>query len=199
MKPRALRLLAILSFIAGIACIAASFSGITGAVIFEGLGDNFVSAIGIAFIVVGAILVSYTESEAYQARESKLRQIVGESRYEHLSEKDKIAYNKSYRRHIEAEERRRHKSQREILSPEKGVLDIKRTNHFNRVIRGYNERSLDRAIKKIGTGMGKEEKLDDGDWSIRVSKGDRIIYDRKKDGTIILKDLILDDEYSRRV
>lgn len=183
----------------GIFFLLNASSSITGLIIAEEISAGASSILGIVFIAVGIALFSYREGESYEIRESKLRSILGNYRYEKLSEKDRIAYNKAYRRHLEAEERREYKNRNSSSDhATENHLHVVRTDQFERATRGHDEGAIERAINKIGTGLGKEEKLKHlPGHSIRVSKGGRIIYDKKKDGTIELRDYLPSHNYAR--
>lgn len=191
--------------IIGSACIAlgiffllvSASSFLTGAVIGERGSSVAVSIGGLAFIVAGIVLFSSgDEREAYETRESRLAKLAG-GRYERLSEHEQITYNKALRRHDGAVERRNlHALAGKSENPLPRII---KTMRFEKAIRNHDEAAIERAIRKIGTGLGKEEKLKhDAAYSIRVSKGGRIIYDRRDDGTVVLEDYLPAHQYARR-
>jgi len=58
-------------------------------------------------------------------------------------------------------------------------LKVISSKRFERSIRRQPKEEIDRALEKLGTGLANEEYLKYSDkWSIRVSKGGRILYDR---------------------
>lgn len=197
MELRGLRLLALVFFSLGIWSIAVYASiGITGAVISETAGSRVISITGLAFMVIGLIILSLNEQYIYHDRESRLRDIIGHHKYDSLSKEDRKAANNTYRRHEELEGKR---SAYET-SREKSLenLDVIRTEHFERAVRNHNPELIQRAIEKIGTGKGKEEKLTNGSgYSVRVSKGGRIIFG-KKGRKIELLDYLPNHEYTRK-
>ena len=57
-------------------------------------------------------------------------------------------------------------------------VNLEPTEKFTKSIRRHNLADINAAIRKIGTGKGKEERLKGGDgYSIRVSKGGRVLFD----------------------
>lgn len=179
----------------GIVVLLSAVPPFTGAVIGAASSSAIASLFGLAFIVAGIILLSSGEErEAYEARESKLRKLVGE-RYEHLPEREQIAHNKAFRRHEEA------MKWRSLHAPaehhEQHLPRIIRTTRFEKAIQDHDEAAIERAIGKIGTGLGRAEKLKhQRGYSIRVSKGGRIIYDRTSNGSIKLQDYLPDHRYA---
>ncbi|MBS3089691.1 DUF308 domain-containing protein [Candidatus Pacearchaeota archaeon] len=177
MYLRTPKTLGILSLIAGTLFLLNVFTSITGFVIADNI-EGAVSILGMAFIALGIVLISYSESEAYHQRESVLRKMIGEEKYEELPERDKYVVNRSHRRHIKAEERREYNRQRELARKEKEELHIIRTENFERAIQGHNHSEIERAINKISKGLGKQERLKHlPGLSIRVSRRGRILYE----------------------
>lgn len=197
MKKRMLRLFGLILSVIGILIILVnSAMSVTGAVILDSFAGQSVSILGLVCIIMGIILLSFSESSSYETRESKLRQILGDKRYESLSEKDKIAVNKAYRRHEELEDRRENYAQSQL--ERSSNVHVIRTEHFERAIRNHDPDIIQKAIDKIGTGKGKEEKLSNGaGYSVRVTKGGRIIFD-KIGGKIELLDYLPKHEYKKR-
>jgi len=77
-------------------------------------------------------------------------------------------------------------------------VEIIRTKSFNRSVRGH-EGEAKNAIAKIGTGMGGEHKLITGDYSIRATKGARVVFAYNKNHTeATLKRYLSAHEYDRR-
>jgi hypothetical protein len=50
------------------------------------------------------------------------------------------------------------------------------SSRFERTARDANPEKLKEALRKIGTGQGKEEKLSDGRYSLRVTGRDRLLF-----------------------
>jgi Txe/YoeB family toxin of Txe-Axe toxin-antitoxin module len=79
-----------------------------------------------------------------------------------------------------------------------GLENMIKTKHFNKSVKGYEKRLIERAMSKIGTGLGNEEPLKgyENMWSIKATKGARLIFE--KDGDIItLIDYLPSHEYDR--
>jgi Txe/YoeB family toxin of Txe-Axe toxin-antitoxin module len=63
-----------------------------------------------------------------------------------------------------------------------GLVKIIRTERFEKSIKKQSKEDIERALKKLGTGLANEERLKYEDkWSIRVNKGARTLYDRTPD------------------
>ena len=83
---------------------------------------------------------------------------------------------------------------------EKEVLE---TEHFKRAVRKHDLNAIRRAIEKIGTGLGNEEKLKlsgRGLYSIRASRGGRVIFEKdyaKGKEIVRLVDYLPAHEYNR--
>ena len=78
-----------------------------------------------------------------------------------------------------------------------GLENMIKTRRFNKSVEGYEE-AVERAMSKIGTGLGNEHLLKGykNMWSIKATKGARLIF--KKDGNIItLIDYLPSHEYGR--
>jgi hypothetical protein len=153
-------------------------------------------AFGLGLMIIGFILLSYQTGFDYSKREQKLKEIL-EERYDRLSEADKIANNKSYRKHLEKIQRQ----EKEIDTGETsdGGYRIIRTKRFMRDIRRHDPDIIQRAIEKIGTGLANEERLKGrDDWSIRTTQAGRIIFDRDEGTkTAKLKRYTPSHEYDR--
>ena len=68
-----------------------------------------------------------------------------------------------------------------------GGNSVVATRTFMKDIKRHNIGSINEALMKIGTGKGREERLGHlKGYSIRVTKGGRIIYDRQN-GDVVLK------------
>lgn len=81
---------------------------------------------------------------------------------------------------------------------ERGLRTIIRTKNFEKAIKGHNMEEIERAVSKIGTGLGREEKLKrEEDYSIRTSKGGRIIYRYANQHIVELKDYTPAHDYKR--
>mgnify|MGYP001591357399 CR=1 FL=1 len=78
-------------------------------------------------------------------------------------------------------------------------ITIIETPRFQRAIKKHDVDSIRKAIAKIGTGKGKEEKIQDGrGYSIRESKGGRIIFEYKPDHSVVLLDYSPGSKHYRR-
>jgi len=76
-------------------------------------------------------------------------------------------------------------------------LPIIKTKHFERATKSHYDPRIAKAIGKIGTGLGKPEILRGAlrdYWSIRSSRGGRIIYEKNRGG-IYLIDYLPSHEY----
>src|SRR3989338_332220 len=198
MQARIIQVLGGISFFLGILFLFNASGVITGFAIAESIAPSISSIISLVLIVAGIGLVSYGELIAHGTRESRLRQIVGKEKYEHLSDDERQTFLKSYRRHLEAEEKRGYGERSGDSYRHENSPHVIRTKHFEREIKKYDEGPIRKAIEKIGTGLGKEEKLSHlNGRSIRVSNGARIIFEREEDGTIKLKDYLTDHKYSK--
>lgn len=174
-----------------------SSSYLTGFTIIEQIDERTSSIFGTALLVLGIAILSYTGNVEYVERESRLKSILGEKYYT-LSEREKEAYNKAYRRHSEAEERRNTAKTEDSNMNEANDMHIIRTEHFEKAIRGHDEEAIERAIRKIGSGLGKQEKLKHlSGHAIRVSRGGRIRYEYRGSNTVELLDYLPDHKYSR--
>jgi|SRR3989344_5363328 len=70
-----------------------------------------------------------------------------------------------------------------------GLEKVIRTKRFERSIRRHDLKKIDRAIEKLGTGLGNEHPLvgeGKGLYAMSVSKGGRIVFE-KRDGQYILQ------------
>lgn len=68
----------------------------------------------------------------------------------------------------------------ELVKISDGGVRIIRSKRFNRSIRQLapkDKKIIERAIRKIGTGCGNEEKLRRGGYGIKATKGGRVIFD----------------------
>ena len=176
MSKKGFRVLGILLFILGVALILNTLRSMTGFAIIEEIGVYTGSIAGLVLLVLGVALLSYSAGNEYRDRNSQLQRMMGRERYKSLSDKEKQTYNSAYRRHLEKKEHGGQKESR--LAEQANQLNIIRTEHFERAIQGH-EKAIERAIKKIGTGKGKEEKLSNGTgFSMRVTKGGRMFYER---------------------
>jgi len=80
-----------------------------------------------------------------------------------------------------------------------GKVRIIKTRRFEKAIRGHNIKAINRAITRIGTGLGKEEKLvGREDYSIRAGEGKRVIFEYNGDHKIAtLTDYTSTHDYKR--
>jgi len=68
---------------------------------------------------------------------------------------------------------------------------IIRSDRFERSIKRQPKDIIEKAIQKIGTGLANEEWLKHmHKYSIRASKGARILYDKRADGTVVLEEYL---------
>jgi len=66
-----------------------------------------------------------------------------------------------------------------------GKVKIIKTRRFEKAIRRHDLAAINRAIARIGTGLGKEEKLvGREDYSIRAGEGKRVIFEYNDDHKI---------------
>ncbi len=79
----------------------------------------------------------------------------------------------------------------------KAGVRITPTRSFMKDVGRHPLSEINNAISKIGTGAGKEEHLRGGGYSIRTSKGGRIIYDRDSDRSVTLTAYTPDHNYKR--
>jgi len=182
-------------------------TGITGMVISSEalslLSDAWFLFIGIVMIFAG-IIISYSSkeeriieaSQRYGAAESKLKKILGSKFYD-IKPDERTSYVKSYRRHLD----RVGDTEEEISTGEttEAGYSIIRTKKFNRAVKKHDPDLIQRAIDKIGTGLGKEEPLTGReDWSIRTTGGGRIIFDKDEGKkTVKLKNYTSSHKYDR--
>ncbi|MAG39970.1 hypothetical protein CMI41_03310 [Candidatus Pacearchaeota archaeon] len=173
-----------------------SVTSITGFSISEHtmqVGKLIFQIIGSSLIVLGA-LIFISEGRAYAERESKLREVLG-SAWERVSDKDRLIYNKSLRRHLTKEGRRVGERQANNTVNEPEII---RTKYFDKAIKGH-EAEIEKAIEKLRSGRGKKEKLAHRDsFSLRTTKGGRIIYDQGEKGKIVLRDYTSDHHYNTK-
>jgi Txe/YoeB family toxin of Txe-Axe toxin-antitoxin module len=168
------------------------FTTITGFTVasdvFSEISNVWIYVLSGLMIVSGIILTSQSAS-AYEERESKLKELIGEG-FERLSESDQIAANKSFRKHLD--NIKRNVGGEKDLGYQHRII---RTKHFNKAIRGH-ENEVERTIEKLDRGVGKKEPLKHREgYSIRTTKGGRIIYDVKGSDKIVLMDYTPDHKY----
>ena len=66
------------------------------------------------------------------------------------------------------------------------IVRLVRTSRFDRAVKGHDMKRIQKAIDKIGTGLGKEEKLaKTGDYSVRESGGGRVIFSYDDTRTVV--------------
>ena|SRR3989338_1043177 len=184
-----LKIAGVFMFLAGVILLIGESPVIIGAVLGEYPLSNL-SVIGIIFLFAGAVLYNYSQEE-YNARDAYLKSAVG-GRYEELSERDKVALNKAYRRHSVQD------SKRQAEGKMGGLIDVVRTETFEKAINGHPIKRIDAAIEKLREGKGKRERLSHiSGNSIRTSKGGRIIYE-ERNGTIFLMNYTPDHKYGRQ-
>ena len=77
-------------------------------------------------------------------------------------------------------------------------INIVKTRRFEKAIRRH-EQEVERAIKKLGTGLGHEHRLNNGElrgkYSMKTSAGGRIVYYRDDKGNYVLDDYTSDHKY----
>ncbi len=167
----------------GLLLVLLSNSILTGAVIGI-VKSSVINMIGALVFLAGLIIAIF--SSRYEEAESKLIAYLGEKKYEHLPPEEKSAYLKSIMRH---------EGKREQYAGRAEHPRIIRTVQFEKAIRNHNKTSIERAIKKIGTGKGKEiYKPLLGHRSIRESRGGRLLFD-KKGGEYVLVDYVPQSEH----
>jgi hypothetical protein len=66
-----------------------------------------------------------------------------------------------------------------VRNKEGKIVSIVKTHAFSKATKKQDPAIIYAAIQKIGTGLGREEKLKSGGYSIRTSKGGRIVYNKK--------------------
>lgn len=181
--------------IIGLIFVLHGFSGITGYIILGKLENRISSFLGSVLIIGSIIIFSYDDLIAYIQRAHYLRNALGKESYDALSKEEQDRINKSYRRHNEKEARR----EESTASPQQGLVQIVRTEHFDKAVERHNPKIIERAIEKLRVGKGKTE------WlkyikrhSIRVTNSGRITYDVADHGRkIILRDYTPDHKYER--
>ena len=84
-----------------------------------------------------------------------------------------------------------------LCNPESGrVSEYLSKRAFQRSIRGHNMGPINNAIDKIDTGKGGQHTLSNGEESISVSKGGRIIFVRNGDHDLVLEKFLPDHDYN---
>lgn len=131
LPKRAYLISGIFFILLGFLFLISSFSSITGFAIFENVSSSAGSILGIVFVVGGILIASMKRQEAYRSRESKLKGLMGQTKYNALADKDKIAYNTSYRRYLE----RIGKTKKE---PEVNVAE-----QIREIMKEYSRRKID--------------------------------------------------------
>src|SRR3989338_36085 len=156
--------------------------------------------IGLAMITAGLMLTYEDrkieriaeESRKYGETESKLKKILGRRFYDIKSE-ERPAYIKSYGGHLDKigneDEEKNIAVAVDTGQTTTESYKIIYTRKFEKNIRKHNLDSIENAINKINTGLGREEILKGRkDSSIRTSKGGRITFDiNNTNKTILLK------------
>lgn len=71
-------------------------------------------------------------------------------------------------------------NERESIRNKEGkIISIVKTHAFAKAAKKHDPKPIYAALEKIGTGLGNEEKLRSGGYSIKTSKGGRVVYNRK--------------------
>lgn len=69
---------------------------------------------------------------------------------------------------------------KEVIRNKEGrIIQIVKTHAFAKAIKKHDLKPIYAALEKIGTGLGSEEKLRSGGYSIRTGKGGRVIYNKR--------------------
>jgi len=74
---------------------------------------------------------------------------------------------------------------------------IEWTKRFRKQVKGVDPRYIQRAIEKIGKGLGNEKHRSHGDpyYSIRVDRGGRIFYSIGEEDSIVLEQYVPSSEH----
>ena len=88
---------------------------------------------------------------------------------------------------------------RKLADETEGGMEIIITDRFSRSIGKHSIKKINKALKKIGTGRGREEtlKMDRTLFSIRASGGARILYRKDAEGNIVTENYLPSHEYNR--
>ena len=85
----------------------------------------------------------------------------------------------------------------QIRNREGHLLTVIRTKRFEKAIRGHNPQEIQRALDKIGTSLGHEKKLSHlPGYSIKTSKGGRIMYEKDSGDVVRVTDYTPDHHYA---
>lgn len=87
-----------------------------------------------------------------------------------------------------------------LVNKTKGGLAVFKTDRFLKTSSKYDPKKINRAILKIGTGLGKEERLvtSKNDFSIRDDEGARVVFGYQRGGeSVLLKDYLPKHEYEK--
>lgn len=172
-----------------------SLQNITGYVVFENADVHFGSVLALSLILGGIVILTVGgRQEEYSDRESRLREIMGDRRYEGLSEEEKISYYKALRRNEVKEVKRsvqengseRKDSLRIMVSAE--ALDRARKDSF---IFNAKERYI-HEIEKIAEGLRNIQQEVIGDFHVSPQGNNqiRVAWHKDSKGNVYIDDLL---------
>jgi len=90
------------------------------------------------------------------------------------------------------------RAESELVNKTEGGLTVIKTDRFLKVVRRHDPKIINRAILKIGSGKGGEERVVTAkeDFSIKGGKGARVIFSYPRGGeSVLLKDYLPQHEY----
>ncbi len=152
-------------------------TGITGFAILEELRKQTGSILGIVLLIVGGLMLAFDPNVKSYRRH--LEKMLGR----------KVDYHEA-KPHYERARRGGSPQEEDPADPE-----YLSTKAFQRSIRGHNMKVIANAVDKIDTGKGGQHTLSNGEESISVTKGGRIIFTRNKDHEPVLKEFLSDHDY----
>lgn len=138
----------------------------TGAVVGSS-SHNFFGIIGVMIFILG-LMFAYSgarENLAYMERESKLKGMIG-NKYESMTEKDKLLYNKSLRRHEERLERYHLSEKPEEIEEKDNLAEILKK-------RGYIP-TKSRELLSLAKKLKYDIKVGGDGYIVRDSEGKKI-------------------------
>ena len=184
----------------GVVLLVNAGQGITGFVVAESLSVSVSGFLGLV-LLLGGIGLTLLQHRTYDSYEPQVRRAMGASRYEPLPESDQRATLKAYRRH---ENKLEKTAQYQARQATKNALlpapyELIRTERFEKAIKRHDPAKIERALAKLQNDGGKQEKLKHLDGhSLRVTKGERLLFE-KKDKRIILTDYVTSHDYGKGI
>ncbi|MBI3334283.1 hypothetical protein HYZ97_02250 [Candidatus Pacearchaeota archaeon] len=165
MQQRVLRVIGSSFILFGAILALNSFQTITGYVVFAGADVHFGSLIAI-FLIVGGILILSVSQESWRDRESRLIGMIGDEKYERLTEEEKHTYNKALRRNEKKEEKHSRADENEDASSRlyisNGALERAKKDPY---VFANRERFLNE-IQRIARNPEARQQEQIGDFSI---------------------------------